>query len=145
MRRKVSACEKLSPEEAALVINAALFLSNAIRKDTTLIINVDGLGIYEIRGGEARRLYPDWESLVGALKAVKKGKVVRGLYLLESCPPLTGPYLSEPSEQPKVDDEILIVPEASSLLERYSLDQVIVILQIELDRKLLSSKGPHNG
>ncbi|HIH90170.1 hypothetical protein [Ignicoccus hospitalis] len=126
--RKVLLCEPLSPWRAALAVNSALFLSNAIRKDTIVYVNVEG-SVIVIDGSAARRVYPDSESLVGLFKAVKKGKRVAGVSLGD-CPEPGEPWC--PGSP--VRGEAFLIPRRCGLPEEYTLEHELAVLQIELDR-----------
>ncbi len=112
--------------EAALAVNASLFLSNAIRKDTIVYINVEG-EVISINGSKAKRVYPDSESLVGLFKAIAKGKKVPGVSKSE-CPEVKDYWC--PGKE--VKEEIFIAPKCFGL----PLTAELVALQICLDRVL---------
>ncbi|NPA84906.1 MAG: hypothetical protein GXO07_02740 [Crenarchaeota archaeon] len=120
-------CNPMNPWDAALAVNAALFLSNAIRKDTVVYVNVEGTVIV-IDGSRARRVYPDSESLVGLFRAIKKGKRVPGVRIGQcpSCKPWCPG--EEPGEEPCLD------PSACPFPGPYTVDHKLAVLQIELDR-----------
>jgi len=123
-------CEPLERWKAALAVNAALFLSNSIRKDTIVYVNVEGFVIV-IDGSRARRVYPDSESLVGLFKAIRKGKRVPGVSAGE-CPAGSKPWC--PGDP--VPEEVTLNPWACPFPEEYTVEQRTVVLQIELDRAL---------
>ena len=126
--RKVLICEPLNRWKAALAVNSALFLSNSIRKDTIVYVNVEGFVIV-IDGSRARRVYPDSESLVGLFKAIKKGKRVSGVEAGE-CPRAGEPWC--PGKE--VGEEVYLIPRRCPLPKFYTLEQELAVLQIELDR-----------
>jgi hypothetical protein len=133
MQRQIVICNTIDPSHAALAINAALFLSNAIRKDVKVIVNVKGFGVVYIDGSAARRVYPDSESLIGMFKALKKGKRLRGVQLLTECPSLQGSIFC-PSSTSVPKTHAIIDPFSCEELSQYTLDQRIAILNILLDR-----------
>ncbi len=133
--REVVLCEPLERWQAALAVNAALLISNAIRKDTVVYVNVEGTVIV-IDGSRARRVYPDSESLVGLFKAIKKGKRLPGVSLGECPPPREAWCPGKP-----LDEVIRIDPKACDFPKPYSLDAKIAILQIEADRAELAARG----
>jgi len=147
MRRVVRVCEEINLREAALVINAALFLSNKIRKDVVVFVNVSEVGIVKIVGSGARRLYPDSESLVGALKALKRGRRLRGISLVNECPREDDKvYCPETTSIDIIDEYVVLDPEACDSLKSYTRDMRVAILNIELDRALyLESPHPRFG
>ncbi len=134
MQRQVVVCNALEPSLAALVINAALFLSNAIRKDTKVIVNVNGFGVIYIDGSNARRVYPDSESLIGMFKALRKGKKLRGVSLLDKCPEVRGTTFCPSHSQLSLEDGVIIDPFRCKELNHYTVDQRIAILNVLLDR-----------
>ncbi len=126
MKRVVAVCEPLDKWEAALAINSSLFLSNAIRKDTIVYVNVEG-NVIRIDGSKARRVYPDSESLVGLFKAIMRGKRVPGVQL-STCPEVEDYWCPGKA----VKDVLYIVPRCFGL----PLTAELVAIQICLDRVL---------
>ena len=118
--------------EAALAVNSSLFLSNAIRKDTIVYVNVEGR-VIKIDGSKARRVYPDSESLVGLFKAILKGKKVPGVEV-SLCPEIGEAWC--PGKE--VGEEVVIVPKCFGL----PLTAELVALQICLDRVLVGLSCP---
>ncbi|UXD21944.1 hypothetical protein IPA_00035 [Ignicoccus pacificus DSM 13166] len=135
MQREIRVCEPLDPPIAALTINSALFLSNAIRKDTKVVVNVKEYGVVIIEGWNARRVYPDSESLIGMFRALKRGKRLRGVTLQEKCPE-EPPFTKFCGELGGSKLGYLIDPLGCEGLDIYEIDQRVAILNIELDRAL---------
>ena len=135
--RVIKICEEISAPEAALIINAALFLSNRIRKDAIVFIKVSDIGIVKIEGPNARRLYPDSESLVGSLKALLKGRAPRGVSLVNRCPEIASYAVFCPGmDIENIDEYIVIDPSACNFRAPYTRDAKVAVLNIELDRAL---------
>ena len=132
MRRVVLVCEPVDRWEAALAVNSSLFLSNAIRKDTVVYVNVEG-NVIKIDGSKAKRVYPDSESLVGLFKAVLRGKRVPGVEVSE-CPEVEGTWCPGMG----LREEVVIAPKCLGL----PLTAELVAIQICLDRALVGLPCP---
>ncbi len=138
--REVRVCSKLNRSLIPLVINAALFLSHSLRRDTILRLMLkDGL-VIEIDPRVAKRLYPDTESLLGVVRAIERGRAFRGIKVFGECPPQLFEFtLKCPLNVIKVP--VTIDPsKLTCLTKKYSLDQVIVISHILIDREMEGKK-----
>ena len=141
--RYVSVCKEVDLSLFPRIVHASLLLSNSIRRDTILCVNVSGVGTVRIDGRRARRVYPDEESLLGLLKALQRGKRLYGVELADCCD-VQKPCIS-PGKEDKISvikGDVYITPweerDCYSVagLEPFEIDQRIIVLQATLDRWL---------
>ena len=137
MLRKIIICESIDKMVAPLVINAALLISNSIRKDVVLTLHVQDIGIVQIYGKFVRRIYPDTESILGLLRSIKKGKVIRGVRILETCPEEFRLGICPLETELSNSNEVIIDPLKCRYLQGYEIDQKIIIINMELDNMLI--------
>ncbi len=145
--RYIPICEEVDPDMFPRLVHASLLLSNSIRRDTIVCINVRGIGTIKIEGSKARRIYPDEESLLGLLKALKRGKRLYGIELINSCckpsvPSVPCISLGDRDKVNTIRGDIYLMPWKDEKcyqvagLERFDVDQRIIVLQSVLDRWL---------
>ncbi|ALU12829.1 hypothetical protein EYM_07890 [Ignicoccus islandicus DSM 13165] len=139
--REVRICNDFELGVFPLIVNASLFLSNSIRRDTRLVIKVEENLVLVIDPRKVRRLYPDSESILGILRAIKGGKEITGIDVNSACPPPSFENFLECSLN-NIRLPVVIDPsKLNCLSERYPLDQVVIISHIIIDR-FLEGKEP---